>query len=198
MARKIGVLGGTFDPIHYGHLALAEAARHQLGLERVLFMPTARPPHKQREVLDDGPCRARMVELAIRGNPGFALSCLELERGGFSYTVDTVLALREIYGAGADIWFVTGADMILSVQTWMRAEELKSLCRFAAAPRPGFDLAGLAGLPPDWQERIQVLDAPELALSSTDLRRRLALGLPIRYLLPDIVEKYILRQGLYV
>lgn len=197
MGRKIGIMGGTFDPIHYGHLVIAETARHQLGLEQVIFVPAARPPHKQRQTADDGEQRAFMTGLAIAGNPHFALSRMELERGGYSYSVDTVTAFREQLGAETKLWFITGADMILSIQTWMRAEELRQLCSFAAAPRPGFDLGLLQRLPAAWQERIQVLEAPLLDISGSLIRQRVARGLPIRYLLPENVENYILRQGLY-
>ena len=198
MGRNIGIMGGTFDPIHYGHLAIAETARHQLDLEQVIFVPTARPPHKRRQTENDGERRAFMTGLAIAGNPRFALSRIELERGGYSYSVDTVAAFREQLGPEARLWFITGADMILSVQTWVRAEELRQLCYFAAAPRPGFDLGLLKRLPAAWQERIQVLEAPLLDISGSLIRQRVAQGRPIRYLLPENVENYILRQGLYV
>jgi len=196
LSQGIGIMGGTFDPIHYGHLVIAEAARYQLGLERVIFVPAARPPHKRRAG-GDGEQRAHLTELAIGGNPYFQLSRIELERQGYSYSVDTVKAFQEQYGPGAALWFITGADMILSIRTWMRAEELRQLCRFAAAPRPGFDLAKLEQLPPEWRERIRILDAPLLEISGSEIRRRVAAGEPIRYLVPENVENYILRQGLY-
>jgi len=190
-------MGGTFDPIHYGHLAIAETARYQLALERVIFVPAARPPHKLREG-GDGELRARLIELAIHNNPHFQLSRIELERQGYSYSVDTMQTFREQFGPDAELWFITGADMILSVRTWMRAEELRRLCRFAAAPRPGFHLAALEQLPREWREAITLLDAPLLEISGSGIRRRVAAGAPIRYLLPENVENYILRQGLYI
>lgn len=194
---RIGIFGGTFDPIHYGHLAIAAAAMQELELDKVFFVPTGQPPHKQGREDDDAEQRAAMIALAIQGEPGFELSRMELERGGLSYSVDTVNSFRQLYGEQAQLWFITGADMILTIRQWMRAEELRTLCRFAAAARPGFDLGQLAALPEYWRERIHIIDSPRLDISGSEIRRRVAEGLSIRYLLPQEAENYLLRQGLY-
>ena len=194
---KLGVMGGTFDPIHHGHLSIASEAAYQFSLDGVLFIPAFIPPHKLDKNRAQSHHRAAMVERAIAENSCFAVSRLELEREGVSYSIDTVNRLLEIYDQAVDIYFIAGADAVLDIQSWMRAEELRERCRFIAACRPGFDLAALDELPLQWRSRIFPLDNPLLDISSTDIRHRVAKGRPIKYLLPEAVEKYIFQQGLY-
>lgn len=195
--QRLGLMGGTFDPIHYGHLALAEGARLRFGLERVLFIPAGRPPHKRDQHPNEAQHRAAMVELAIADNPAFALSRAELERQGYSYSIDTVRQLQQAYGPETQIFFITGADAILELDTWYQAEQLVQCCTFVAGTRPGFDLAGLDKLPAEWRQQIHCFSLPALAISASELRRRAAAGESLRYLLPDQVLAYIRRHGLY-
>jgi nicotinate-nucleotide adenylyltransferase len=138
--QRIGILGGTFDPIHNGHLVTAETAREQFALERVIFMPTGIPPHKQKDRITDFWHRHLMLVLAVLDNPYFSVSRLEYERGGVTYTVDTMRQLRQVYSEqDTDLYFITGVDTVMDVFGWRRPEELFSLCKFIAATRPGYD-----------------------------------------------------------
>ncbi|RPF47129.1 nicotinate-nucleotide adenylyltransferase [Thermodesulfitimonas autotrophica] len=199
-AVRIGLMGGTFDPIHYGHLVAAEDARYELGLEKVVFIPAGQPPHKPKELVSEAAHRVAMVRLAIATNPCFELSTVEVERPGPSYTVDTVAAFRKQYPAG-EFYFITGADAVAEILSWHRAEELLTLCRVVAVTRPGYVLDNLrerlAGLDAYLWRKIRVLPVPGVAISSTAIRERVREGRPIRYLLPDQVEAYIKEQGLY-
>ncbi len=142
MALRLGILGGTFNPIHSGHLAAAEEVRARLQLERILFIPSAIPPHKQDEEVPSALHRMEMVRIATAGNPVFELSDIEIRRGGKSYTVDTIELLRQIHG-GADLYFITGLDSFLEIRTWSRWEKLLSQCRFVVLSRPGYRFADL-------------------------------------------------------
>ncbi len=192
----LGYLGGTFDPIHYGHLLLAEQAREQLGLSRVLFIPSGKPPHKLTRPVSDAEHRLHMTELAIRGNDAFEVSSCEIERDGPSYTIATIRELKA--ATGAEIVFITGADSVLDMPMWRMPEAILSEATVVTFPRPGFDLGrigealgdGLAG-------RVRVLEGPMIALSSSDIRARVARGLSIRYMVPDAVDQYIRAHGLY-
>lgn len=195
--KRLGIMGGTFDPIHYGHLVTAETARTLFRLDQVVFVPSGRPPHKRARVDSDSEHRAMMTLLAIITNPHFFLSRVELEREGYSYSYDTVRAFAEAYGAETEIFFITGADAILEIASWRNADALLRMCNFIAASRLGFDLAGLRQLPQAWQDKIALFEIPALAISSTDIRRRVARGESIKYLLPETVENYIIKQGLY-
>lgn len=195
--KRLGIMGGTFDPIHYGHLVTAEAARTLFHLDQVIFVPSGRPPHKRERNTSESEHRAMMTQLAIITNPHFFFSRVELDREGYSYSYDTVRYFIERYGAGTEIFFITGADAILEIATWRKADALLQICNFIAASRPGFDLAGLERLPQGWRDKIALFEIPALAISSTDIRRRVARGESIKYLLPESVENYILKQGLY-
>lgn len=196
---KIGIMGGTFDPIHYGHLVAAEGARYNFGLDKVIFVPAAIPPHKTR-VITEPNYRYNMTASAIKSNPYFELSDIEIMRQGPSYTYDTVRhfckSLPEF-----DIYFITGADAVLEILTWHRVRELLELCFFIAVTRPGFRLENLDNvlkeLPPGYINKISLMEVPALSISSTDIRDRVQKGLPIKYLLPEEVEEYILLKGLY-
>lgn len=196
---KIGVMGGTFDPIHYGHLVAAEGARHHFGLERVIFVPAARPPHKQGREISNPVHRLNMAVLATKSNINFEVSDVEIRRKGPSYTIDTVEYFRRFHGCS--IYFITGADAVLEILTWHQVHDLLAMSSFIAATRPGYPLKNLAGslkgLPTEFIKKITLMEVPALAISSTDIRERVRKGMPIKYLLPEKVEAYINSRGLY-
>lgn len=191
---RIGVMGGTFDPIHYGHLVAAEEARYQLDLDRVLFVPAGRP--WQKEDVTSATHRLEMTRLATQSNERFEVSTLEIDRRGPTYTVDTLRQLRREQ-RDASLFFVTGADAILDILTWKDANEALGIATFVAASRPGYDLDRLGSLGADVRARIVVIHVPALAISSTDIRDRVTRGAPIRYLVPDAVADYIAFNDLY-
>ena len=194
---RLGLMGGTFDPIHAGHLVIAEMARVEFALDRVLWVPAGDPPHKKGCTVTPQEHRYAMVLLATAGHPDFDVSRMELERGGHSYTVDTVEQLRR-ERPGDELFFITGADAILEILTWMRHQELIRACRFLAVTRPGYDLQRLgAVLPPEYLTQISTLSAPGVDISSTEVRQRVRNGEAIRYLVPEPVEAYIRKHGLY-
>lgn len=198
--RNVGMLGGTFDPIHYGHLAIAEDCGAQLGLEVVLFVPAGGPPHKQGRAISPAADRLAMVERAIATNPRFGLSRIDVERPGLSYSVDTVRALQAQLGPETRIFFIVGADSLIDLPTWREPDQLSHLCQIVAVNRPGYaqvDLARLEATIPETTRRIIQLTTPGIDVSSTQLRQRVAEGRPIRYLVPDPVLAYIQEHGLY-
>lgn len=196
-----GILGGTFDPIHYGHLVAAECSRHEFGLEKVIFIPSARPPHKELEGVLTADHRLRMVELAIKDNSGFAISTLEMERSGTSFTVDTIQYLVDHF-PGVIFYFIMGMDSLLLMDTWHNYRKLAILCRFIIVTRPGYRLdrtePRLAKLPEQFWDQAHLLEIPGMDISSTDIRERIAAGRPIGYLVPGTVEAYIREHGLYL
>lgn len=200
---SLGVFGGTFDPIHVAHLAVAEEAAEAMGLEQVLFVPAGEPPHKPGRHITAAEDRLAMVELAIAGNDRFAVSRLELDRGGPSYTVDTLDALdasRRSAGAAGDLALILSADAFLDLMTWRDPRRIVQLARLVVAPRDGYPDAGPAFLTehmPDLADRATFLDAPRLQLSGSELRRRAAAGRSLRYLVPDAVAAYIGDHALY-
>ncbi|MCL5074170.1 MAG: nicotinate-nucleotide adenylyltransferase [Chloroflexi bacterium] len=197
---RIGVLGGTFDPIHYGHLVAAEEARHGLSLKEVLFVPAAQPPHKQRLVLSPPADRLAMVSLAIASNPHFQLSYVDWERPGPHYSVDTVRLLQEELGTETEICFLVGLDSLVELPTWHEPQRLIEMCRVVVLTRPGyetFDVASLEPWLPGASRRIQILAIPGMSISSSDLRQRVATGRPIKYQVPPEVEEYIYAHNLY-
>ena len=195
---RLGVLGGTFDPPHYGHLALAETARVQLGLARVLFVPAGDPPHKPGYPLSPVVHRAAMVTAAIADNPAFVLSRVDLDRPGPHYTVDMLALLRGMF-SGAEFYFLMGGDSLAEFLTWRDPAGIIRQAILAVMERPGWtaDLKSLEREVPGIRERLVWLDAPRLDLSATDLRRRVREGLPVRYLVPPAVEAYIREHHLY-
>jgi nicotinate-nucleotide adenylyltransferase len=196
----VGVLGGTFDPPHYGHLAAAEECRLALGLDVVLFLPAGEPPHKHDRPISPAADRVRMVELAIESNPHFELSRIDVDRAGPSYSVAALDQLRRELGPEARLWFVMGADSLADILTWREPARLLGLARVAVVNRPGAPDPAPERLEselPSARERIDVIEIPDLAISATDLRRRVAEGRPIRYQLPEAVERYIHERGLY-
>ena len=198
---KIGIMGGTFDPIHYGHLVTAEGARSAFNLDQVLFLPTGRPPHKTMAKVSDPEHRYMMTVLATLTNPHFEVSRLEIDRSGVSYTIDTLRILRKQYGQQAELFFITGADAMFDIMSWKDAEDYLTIAHFVAASRPGFSLEELPQSTRVWvdqhRERFHVLQVPAMAISSTEIRERVGLGNSIRYLVPESVEHYIRRQHLY-
>jgi len=202
---RIGVMGGTFDPVHNGHLVTAEEARFQLGLDGVVFVPSARPPHKEAAGCSSVDDRLVMVGLAIEGNDRFSVSTLEIEREGPSYTVDTVRQLRADHGGDPEFFFITGADAVLEILTWKDPEELLSECMLVAATRPGYTLERLEEALPGRNSRgepaigrVRVLEVPALAIASTDIRDRVSGGRPFRYMVPEKVWRYVAERGLYL
>lgn len=197
-----GILGGTFDPIHDGHLALAHEALTQLDLAQVLFVPNADPPHKQARPVTPARQREAMVVLAIEPEPAFVLSRIELDRPGPSYAVDTVaeLAQRSRTEGRPEPWFVMSAEALDGFASWRQPERILGLCRLAVAPRPGaepLDHAWVARHHPGFEDRFAFLPGPELDIASTDIRDRVAAGEPIAHLAPAAVVRYIEREGLY-
>lgn len=193
-------MGGTFDPVHYGHLVTAESVRWEFRLDKVIFVPTGHPPHKAGTRISAPHHRMAMTIAATASNPYFAVSDVEIRRPGPSYTYDTICELRREY-APEEIYFITGADAVLEIPTWYRVKELLEICRFIAATRPGYDLGNLQEclrqLPPRLIRRITPVVVPALAISSSDIRRRVRTGRPIKYLLPENVEEYIFAHRLY-
>ncbi len=202
--KRIGVMGGTFDPIHYGHLVTAEEARQQFALDLVIFMPSGHPPHKEDRGNLDPESRYLMTVIATASNPSFQVSRMEINRPGPSYTIDTVRELHGIYGKNTAIFFITGADAVLEILTWKEPENVLSECTLIAATRPGYNLSRLEELLPEVgkEERgdvpkVLVMEIPALAISSTDIRRRVSEGRPIRYLVPEGVREFIEKNGFY-
>ncbi|SDG21426.1 nicotinate-nucleotide adenylyltransferase [Desulfosporosinus hippei] len=199
--NRLGIMGGTFDPIHYGHLVAAEMARAEFKLSKVLFIPTGKPPHKDRRDVSDAKLRYEMVKLATEDNLAFGVSSLEIEREGPSYTVETLRVLRRTYPEH-ELYFITGSDALLEIFSWRESEEILSMIEFIGAARPGFDakdfLLKVQHEHPESQGKIHYLEVPALAISSTDIRARVQRGEPIRYLLPEPVRLYLEKQGLYL
>lgn len=195
---RLGVFGGTFDPIHYGHLRLANEALYQFRLDRVLFIPAGRPPHKLGEPLTGRHDRWAMTLLAVNSHPKFDISAMEMERDGPSYTVDTLLELQAIYSAGADFYFIMGADAVLEMHTWKQPDRVLDLCQLVLSARPGFDLQSLKHVPvPGLMERAQVMQGPLMDVSSTQIRQRVLSNESICYMTPEPVVEYIRKTGLY-
>jgi nicotinate-nucleotide adenylyltransferase len=189
-------MGGTFDPIHNGHLLAAEEARQRFGLERIVFVPNREPPHKRDYPVTPAAQRLDMVTLAVAPNPHFEVSDVELSRPGPSYTVDTMRHFREQYGAECRLYFITGADAMIETVTWREPEEIARLCEFIAVTRPGYEGARLSEVQVPGA-RIHVLAIPGLEISSTELRRRTAQGESLRYLVPAAVRRYVEVNRLY-
>jgi nicotinate-nucleotide adenylyltransferase len=194
--RRVGIMGGTFDPIHHGHLVAADEARWQFELDRVVFVPTGQPWQKPVGV-SDAEDRYRMTVLATASNPAFSVSRLEIDGARPTYTVDTLRRVAAELGPGVRLFFITGADAVLQILTWKDPQEVLALAELIAATRPGHDLSGLVEKVPAAAGRVHPMRIPALAISSTEIRRRVAAGAPIRYLVPEGVAGYIEQRGLY-
>ena len=196
--RRLGVMGGTFDPIHNGHLVAASEVAYLFDLDEVVFVPSGQPWQKKRQV-SAGEDRYLMTVIATAANPRFSVSRVDIDRGGLTYTKDTLRDLQAL-NPDADLYFITGADALASILTWQDVEELFSLARFVGVSRPGYVLDGdhvaaaFGSLPTD---ALTLLEVPALAISSTDCRSRAAQNRPIRYLVPDGVVQYVAKRGLY-
>jgi len=195
-------MGGTFDPIHYGHLVTAEASRAGFGLAEVVFIPSGNPPHKRDRSVTPPEHRYLMTVLATSTNPFFRVSRTEIDRVGPSYTVDTIEEIRAEVGPETLIYFITGADAVMELMTWNRPQEILEQCELIAATRPGYPPADIRRLheaiPTVSAARVHTLEVPALAISSSDIRRRVQGGEPIKYLVPETVEQYVLKSGLYL
>jgi nicotinate-nucleotide adenylyltransferase len=197
---SVGILGGTFDPIHHGHLAIAEEARETLGLERVLLVPAAEPPHKPGRPTAAAEHRLAMAELAVVGNPSLGVSPIEIERGGTSYTVDTLAELRRGVDAAAPLWFILSSEALAGFASWREPDRILELACLAVMPRgegETVDAAWVATHFPGREARVRFLDGPLLPISGSVVRRRVAAGRSIRYLVPDPVARYIADHALY-
>lgn len=198
---RIGVMGGTFDPIHYGHLFAAEASRAEFGLSKVIFIPAGSPPHKQSQIISHSEHRYHITALAISSNPDFEVSRLEVDKSGITYTFDTMKNLKSIYGEDTAIYFITGADAMLDLLTWYKIGELLTLCKFITVTRPGYNYQELEQkieeISSNYGGEILCLEVPLLEISSTDIRERIKNGKTVKYLLPEEVETYIYENGLY-
>lgn len=192
--KSLGVMGGTFDPLHVGHLVAASEALYALDLDLVLFVPTGQP--WQKGSYSDPEDRYMMTVLGVDSNPRFAAGRLELDRPGPTYTADTMETLRAFHGEGARLYFIAGADAVLRLGTWRKLKRLAELAEVVAVTRSGFGLGGLQPRP-GWP-RVSTLEIPAIDVSSTDIRARVASGRPIDYLVPASVADYIRANGLYM
>lgn len=193
---RLGVMGGTFDPIHHGHLVAASEVAARFGLDEVVFVPTGVPWQKAGRDVSQAEDRYLMTVVATASNPRFSVSRVDIDREGNTYTVDTLKDLRRIRGDEVDLFFITGADALAKILTWRGAEELFDLAHFIGVSRPGVPLGerDIAHLPAD---KVTLLEVPAMAISSTDCRGRVADGHPIWYLVPDGIVQYIAKRGLY-
>jgi nicotinate-nucleotide adenylyltransferase len=198
--QRIGIMGGTFDPIHIGHLITAEFVRTKCNLDSVLFIPAGSPPHKQGQLITPAKHRFAMTVIAAASNPCFKVLPLEIERCGLSYTIDTVRRLLDDYGPATELFCITGADAIRDILTWKDLSQLLDLCWFIAASRPGSMQAMeeiVKQLGKQGCERILRVDTPQIDISATQIRERLRQGASVRYLLPENVIEYINHEHLY-
>lgn len=192
--KRLGVFGGTFNPIHTGHLIIAQDIRERFELEKLVFIPASTPPHKDNHFIISPQHRFRMISLAIESNPHFEVSEVEISRGGRSYTVDTLATLRGLHPELARLIFIMGLDQALEIQTWKDADRLFSLAEILVVSRPGFDISALSL---DIRKKVQFLVGRSIDISSTEIRTRVRAGESIAYLVPKEVERYIYEKGLY-
>ncbi|HHU61800.1 MAG: nicotinate-nucleotide adenylyltransferase [Bacillota bacterium] len=199
---RIGIMGGTFDPVHLGHLVTAERARSEFSLEQVLFLPSGISPHKTTKRVSEAEHRYMMTLLATLSNPHFEVSRIDIDRTGISYTIDSLRILKEHYGPNVELFFITGADAIFEIMNWKDSNQYLEIAHFIAASRPGFSLEELPSDTREWvarhQERFHLLRVPAMAISSTDIRERVQQGDSIRYMVPELVDHYIRRHDLYL
>jgi len=197
---RVGVLGGTLDPVHLGHLVIAEEARQRLALDRVIFVPAGKPWLKEHGPVAPPQHRLQMVRLAVERNPFFSCSPVEIERRGVSYTVDTLEELRRELPSGTELFLILGSDWLHGFHRWRRPERIMELATLVAVARPGCQRVpgqAMEAVAPGASERVVLLEGPLVDISSTEIRRRVAEGLSIRHLVPPEVEDYITRHGLY-
>ena len=201
MKKKIGILGGTFDPIHIGHLIIAETARLDYALDEIIFMPTNNPPHKSAIDITDSSHRYNMVVLATEDHSEFSVSSLELDRGGISYTIDTIKNLKTMYAEETEIYFIIGRDMVGTLKTWKDIDQLFDLCYFLVAMRPvdnaDYIKEELADFSSKEISKIKKLNTLEIDISSTEIRDKLKRGEAIKHIVTENVAKYIKEHDLY-
>ena len=199
--KRLAIMGGTFDPIHMGHLVTAEEVRHEFQVDEVIFVPTGHPPHKSHINMTTCEHRYLMTVLATAANPYFKVSRIEIDREGVTYTIDTIKELKRVYGEEVELYFITGADAVHKILGWKESAELLQLCEFVAVTRPGYNKEELIHkvetLNAQYETNIHFLEVPALAISSSDIRRRLLESKPIKYLVPEEVENYIKKHELY-
>ncbi len=200
--KRIAVMGGTFNPIHTGHLIIAEMIKEEFGLDKIIFLPSGKPPHKNLYDVSDVEHRFNMVCKATSGNSGFLVSRIEIERKGYTYTIDTLKELRETYGEDACLFYLIGADVLHDLFNWKCYEEVFKICEFIAALRPGYDVSGfderIHFFENHYSAKIHKAEIPLIDISSTLIRNKVKEGKSVRYLLPETVEKYIRENGLYI
>ncbi len=189
MTKRIGILGGTFNPVHTGHLILAEEVREKLGLDKVVFVPTFLAPHKDNSGLAEASDRFRMIELAIKGNPYFAVSDIEIKRKGRSYTIDTVKEFKKLYGRD-ELYFITGSDLLTYLGEWKDLDEIIKIVKFVVATRPGYPLEKIPSY-------IQTIAIRAVDISAFEIRQAVRENRSFRYLVPESVFGYIKKAGLY-
>ena len=199
--KKIGILGGTFDPIHNGHLIIGEHIRDSFNLDKVLFIPCGNPPHKPDRKIASAMHRGKMVRLAIKGNASFELSNIDIEREGYTYTIDTLKDIRKTLGDGNRYLLIIGADNVHEILTWQNSVDLLKQCEFIAVLRPNYKridfLKKIKTLVDEYGAVIHVDEAPKVEISSTQIRKRVTEGKTIKYLVPESVENYIYYNKLY-
>lgn len=199
--KKVGIMGGTFNPIHNAHLILAEQAYYQFELEKVLFMPTKNPPHKRKQELASDEHRKNMIQEAIRDNPNFELSTLEMEREGITYTAETLRILHQLH-TDTEYYFIMGGDSLMQITTWKEPEAIFSMAHIVAATRNGYRTEEIdsmcESLKEDYHADILRLEVPTLEISSKFIRERCENNEPIRYYVPDTVFSYIREHKLYL
>ncbi|MFQ5996287.1 MAG: nicotinate-nucleotide adenylyltransferase [Dehalococcoidales bacterium] len=198
---NIGVLGGTFDPVHNGHLIVAEEARNRLNLTEVIFVPAGQPWLKADRAITPAKHRLQMLRLALADKPYFKLSAMEIERAGPSYTIDTITELRGQLDAGDELFFILGQDSLAQLPQWRNASQLIQMCYFVAVPRPGSPRPNLKALEasiPGISQRVMLMDEPHVDISAEAIRDRVARGLSIRHLVPEPVNRYIKEHKLYL
>jgi nicotinate-nucleotide adenylyltransferase len=193
---RLGVMGGTFDPIHHGHLVAASEVQARFNLDEVVFVPTGQPWQKVGKKVSQPEDRYLMTTIATASNPHFSVSRVDIERAGLTYTVDTLKDIRALRGPDIEMYFITGADALSRILTWKGVDEVFDLAHFVGVSRPGVDLGAddITHLPED---KVTLLEVPALSISSTACRDRVAQGLPIWYLVPDGIVQYIAKRGLY-
>ncbi len=199
--KRLAIMGGTFDPVHFGHLATAEAVRSQFNIDKVLFIPTGMPPHKKNSKVTSSEHRYLMTVLATVDNPHFFTSRIEIDRPGETYTIDTITQLRTACSKDAEIYFITGADAVFDILTWREAERLLTICNFIAVSRPGYKndklIKDIEEINAKYNSNVRYMEVPALAISSSDIRKRVSENQPVKYLLPANVENYLYKHGLY-
>lgn len=198
--KKIGLMGGTFNPIHIGHLVIAEEIRNSLNLDKVIFIPTGNPPHKDNKGLISAKHRYIMTLLATSSNPCFDVSDIEVKKSSTSYSVDTIKEFKKKY-PNSELYFITGADAILEIETWKNTKELLGLCKFIAATRPGYKIKelkkGIKKLENKYNQKISYVSVAPLDISSTYIRKRIKAKKTVKYILPDAIIQYIKKNNLY-